>query len=80
VSTAPQLREELDALLSQGARNLTIDLGEMTFIDSTGLGVLVGALKRARRAGGDVTLSRPTRSARRVFDISGLSEIIPIVD
>ena len=61
-------------------RELTIDLSAMSFIDSTGLGVLVGVLKRAREAGGELRLRGPSRSARKVLEISGLSRIVTVID
>jgi anti-sigma B factor antagonist len=80
VSTATQLRDGLYRLVAGGQSNLVIDLSAMTFIDSTGLGVLVGAVKRAREAGGDVALANPSRPILKVLEISGLSRIVAIVN
>jgi anti-sigma B factor antagonist len=77
IATAPSLREQLQRL---DARNVVVDLSGVTFIDSTGLGVLVTALKRAREAGGQLTLRSPTRSTRKVLDITGLSQLVAIED
>jgi anti-sigma B factor antagonist len=77
MASAPGLRDQLQRL---GARNVVIDLSGVTFIDSTGLGVLVTALKRAREAGGQLTLRSPTRATRRVLDITGLSQLVPVED
>jgi anti-sigma B factor antagonist len=52
----------------------------MTFIDSTGLGVIVGAVKRIKEDDGTLSLRAPSRSTRKVLDITGLSEIIAIED
>ena len=52
VYTAPRLRERLVELVEGGARKVIVDLSRVEFLDSTGLGVLVGALKRLRAAGG----------------------------
>jgi anti-anti-sigma factor len=62
------------------APNVVVDLSGVTFIDSTGLGVLVAALNRAREAGGQMTLRGPTRSTRKVLDITGLSQLVAIED
>ena len=52
VYTAPQLREQLISLVDAGQRNIVVNLEGVEFLDSTGLGVLVGGLKRVRSAGG----------------------------
>jgi len=77
ISTAPRLREHLQQL---DAPEVVIDLTAMTFIDSTGLGVLVGAVKRVRENGGNLILRRPSRSTRKVLDISGLASMVTIED
>ncbi len=80
VYTAPVLRERLYAVVSSGVPNVVLDLSAMTFIDSTGLGVVVGTLKRLREAGGDLVLRSPSRSTRKVLEITGLTRIIDIED
>jgi anti-sigma B factor antagonist len=79
-STSEQLRAELLALIDGGCRSLVIDMSQLALIDSTGLGVLVGVLKRALQHGGEMTLKAPARSARRVFDITGLDRVFTIID
>jgi anti-sigma B factor antagonist len=78
--SAPQLRA---ALLKAGegeAPRLVVDLSEVTFIDSTGIGVLVGALKRARESGGDVHFCGVQARVRRVFEITGLIHGLPLFE
>jgi anti-sigma B factor antagonist len=77
VSTAPLLRDRLQQL---AARFVTVDLSAMTFIDSTGLGVLVGAFRRLREDGGDLALRAPTRSTRKVLELTGLAQMMTIAD
>lgn len=72
LATAPVLRERLVARLTSGHPNLVVDLTDVGFIDSTGLGVIVGLLKRARTLGGDLRLVCPGASVRRVFEITAL--------
>lgn len=75
VYTAPMLRERLIELISGGARSLVVDLSRVDFLDSTGLGVLVGALKRVRSANGDLNVVCTTERIRKIFEITGLGTI-----
>ena len=76
--TVPRFRAAMGALLDEGEVEVTIDLRELEFIDSKGLGALVGAFKRFRAAGGNVILSGPSRSTMKVLEISGLSQVFDI--
>ncbi len=80
VFSAPQLDAELTALVADGHSRLVIDLSGVAFLDSTGLGVLVKALKHAREAGGWVHLVVATGRIRKIFEITGLDASIPIFD
>src|SRR3979409_2805069 len=64
VATAPALRDELYRLIEQGSREIVVALSGMDFIDSTGLGVFVGALKRAREVPSGLPLTGPKAAAR----------------
>jgi anti-sigma B factor antagonist len=78
VSGAPKVREALLTALGEGAHRVTIDLSGLAFIDSTGLGVIVGAFKRARAQEVDFVLTKPSKSVIRVFEIAGLDKILPV--
>ena len=78
VASAPALRTRLDELLEAGAARMVIDLEDVDFIDSTGLGVLVGALRRARAANGDVRLVCTNPRILKVFEATGLHEVFTI--
>ena len=80
VYTSPALRDELYRLIDGGAQRLMVDLSEMDFIDSSGLGVLVGALKRIRERSGDLELRSMQPSARKVLEITGLTQVFTVVD
>ena len=80
VFTAPGLDTELDALIAAGNARLVVDLSEVAFLDSTGLGVLVKALKHAREAGGWLHLVVTSDRIRKIFEITGLDASIPIFD
>lgn len=80
VFTAPDLDSELDALIAAGSARLVVDLTDVAFLDSTGLGVLVKALKHAREAGGWLHLVVTSDRIRKIFEITGLDASIPIFD
>lgn len=82
VATSPQFREALHGLIDDGAESVVVDLSGTTFMDSSGLGVLVGALKRLRsdRQADVLELRGLQPPVYRVFEITGLAEIFTISD
>jgi anti-sigma B factor antagonist len=74
--TAPMLRERIRELATAGAVHLIADLGQVDFLDSTGLGVLVGGLKRLREDGGSLALVINTPRILRIFQITGLTKAL----
>lgn len=80
MATCPELRQAIVAEIRQGRPHLVVDLSSVDFIDSTGLGVLIGGLKRARSQGGDLRVSGITGRLQKVFDLTGLGEVLTVVD
>jgi len=78
VYTAPRLRQALIDLVSQGATDIVVDMDKVDFLDSTGLGVLVGGLKRVKSNDGDLRLVVTQDRIMKIFDITGLSKVFPI--
>ncbi|GAA3760026.1 anti-sigma factor antagonist BldG [Plantactinospora mayteni] len=78
VYTAPRLRERLVELIDGGSRAIVVDLGRVDFLDSTGLGVLVGALKRLRPVGGTFGLVCDKEPLLKIFRITALDQVFPI--
>ena len=78
VATAPFLRERLHEMALAGHATIVVDLLRVTFIDSTALGVLVGALKACRDAGGELHLVVSEPRILKVFDITGLADVFAI--
>jgi anti-sigma B factor antagonist len=76
VATAPELRRQLEELADSDPSTLTLDMSGVTFIDSSGLGVLVGFLQHLREQNRDevFVLAGLPGPARKVFDITGLGD------
>ena len=80
LSTVPNLRARLIEIVSSGTTSFVIDLSSVQFIDSTGLGVLVGAQRRLRAVDGQLTLIVPDGQMRSLFHVTGLDRVLTIVD
>ena len=78
VYTAPKLKETLFQIVENGAEEITVDLSDVTYMDSTGLGVFVGTFKMVCSRKGKFELVGLSKRMRRLFDITGLSDIIQI--
>lgn len=75
-ATSPLLREHIrDEIAANPGTIVVVDMGAVEFIDSTGLGVLVGALKRARLEGGDLALVNVQPLVMRIFTVTGLNKV-----
>ncbi|MGH3378322.1 MAG: STAS domain-containing protein [Actinoallomurus sp.] len=77
VVTAPMLRERVLDLATKGAVHIIVDMSGVVFLDSTGLGVLVGGLRRVRAHDGSLTLVISTERILRIFRITGLTSVLP---
>jgi anti-sigma B factor antagonist len=80
VYTAPKLREKLINLVESGSYHLILDMEGVEFLDSTGLGVLVGGLKRVRAHDGWIDLVCTQSRILRIFRITGLSNVFDTYD
>ena len=78
VYTAPLLRQAILDLVEQGRLNVVIDMTEVDFLDSTGLGVLVEGLKRVRTRDGTFAIVATQDKILKIFDITGLNKAFPI--
>jgi anti-sigma B factor antagonist len=78
---SPKLRECLADRIHAGARRLVVDLSKVTFIDSTAIGVLVGAVMRLHEEGGGtlaVVCAEENRRVMRIFEIAGVDSLIAL--
>ena len=80
VYTAPKLREQLVSLVDAGRYDIVVDMEAVEFLDSTGLGVLVGGLKRVRTHDGTLRLVCTQERILKIFRITGLTKVFPIHD
>jgi anti-sigma B factor antagonist len=80
VATVPRLREQLHGLVAEGHTRIVVDLDGVDFLDSTGLGVLVGALKRVRSNDGELSLVCTQPRIRKVFEVTGLTKVFTLYD
>ncbi len=77
--TAQYVRKNLDVLFEtqKGFVQIVLDLSELSFMDSTGVGVLIGRYKKMRESNKPIFITNPSRNAERIFKMSGLYEIMP---
>ena len=78
--TAPRLRELLIDLVSRGSYQLVVNLDKVGFLDSTGLGVLVGGLRRVRAHDGSLDLVCTQQRILKILRITGLTEVFGIYE
>jgi anti-sigma B factor antagonist len=76
--TAPELKSALSEAIESGHTRIVVDLTDTTFLDSTALGVLIGAVKRLRSRDGRLTIVNVDDNIAKTFEITGLDQIFPI--
>jgi anti-sigma B factor antagonist len=79
-SSAAKTKDMLRSRIDGGTHRFVIDLSEVDFLDSSGLSVLVTALKSARSAGGDIALRSPQREIRTLLEITRLYRVFDILE
>lgn len=78
IYTAPDLKKELVALTEQKGKTVAVDLGNVSYMDSTGIGVFISALKSSKENDSKLKLVNLQSQVMRLFEITGLNEIINI--
>jgi anti-sigma B factor antagonist len=78
LSTGPLLWERISAVIAGGSTRVVLDLAGMAFIDSTGLSVLVMAMRRLQEVDGQLVLRSPCRMASRLLQLTGLSQLLEV--
>jgi anti-sigma B factor antagonist len=74
--SAAQFKQDLSRIISGGRSRLVVDLDAVTFMDSSGLGALIGGLKAARLAGGDLRIARPGVQAHVILQLTTLDRVL----
>jgi len=77
--TAPELKQKLTDAIEGGKSRIVVDLTETSFLDSTALGVLIGAVKRLRSRDGALVIVNVDQNIAKTFEITGLDQIFTIV-
>jgi anti-sigma B factor antagonist len=78
VYTAPVLRQAIMDQVEGGVKHLLINLARVEYLDSTGLGILIGGVKRLKEQGGSLRLVGPSARIQRIFEITGLNKIFDV--
>ena len=76
MTTAGQVREKILELLDGNASRIALDCADMSFIDSAGIGMLVGAEKRARQQACEFVVCRPTAAVMRALEQTGVARLL----
>ena len=76
---AEKIRNTIDSeILKRGAKTLIFDMNEIPFMDSSGIGMLIGRYKLMKRMGGQVEVTGMKEPVRRIFRMSGLNQIMKV--
>lgn len=78
IRTAPELRDCLAQLLDDGTRRVVLDLGDVDFLDSTALSVMVGVHKRLSKRGTSLSVVATTEPVQRVLSVTGLERVFAV--
>ncbi|WP_051107950.1 STAS domain-containing protein [Actinomadura atramentaria] len=78
--TAPRLQTALAGVLHDDIERIVVDLSGVDFCDSTGMNVLLSAMRRATECGGSFALAAPRTAVRRILQVTGLDTVFTVVD
>lgn len=76
--SGPRLRQMVDQVLDEGAEVVVIDLWQVPFVDSAGLGALIGGLKASRRRGRHFVLAAPCEEVRQILEVTNLRRVFEV--
>ena len=71
------VRQEIDEKIQElSSKNLVLDLAEVSFMDSSGLGLIMGRYQRMQELGGTLTVANPSAEHKKLFKLAGLNKLI----
>ena len=74
------VRQEIDEKIQElNSKNLVLDLAEVSFMDSSGLGLIMGRYQRMQELGGTLTVANPSAEHKKLFKLAGLNKLVKIV-
>lgn len=76
ISCAEELKNVFDKNIEEKFSDIRVDMSNLQYIDSTGVGIIVGAMKKLRNGGKDIFLQNPRDNVKKIFRITGLDQII----
>ncbi len=78
--SAVSIRRELDDLIADpGVKNMVLDLKDMTFMDSSGIGVILGRYRELKQRGGSMAVKNMNPQVKKIFILSGMKQVIQII-
>ena len=78
--SAQSIRRELDALIGEpGVKTLILDLRDMTFMDSSGIGLIMGRFKRMTELGSDILIANPSPAIRKLIGLASVERVVRVV-
>ena len=78
IYSAPDFKKKLYEAIADGRRDVVLDCSGLSYIDSMGLGILVGALKRVKEQGHNIAIKKPVSNVRKLLRITGLDKVFVI--
>jgi anti-anti-sigma factor len=75
-----KLDEAVSKLLAQNRKKVVLDITALDYVDSSGLGLLISCLTKAKKAGGDLKVAGANPRIRRIFSMTGVESVLPIFD
>ena len=77
-TSAPEARDQFATAIAAGQRKLIVDLSKVGFVDSAGLGSLIGGMRAARLAGGDLRIANPSEQVKMLLSLTSLDQVIKV--